>query len=127
MMTDVSKAWVWASYQSVVEDISPERSTHKQNQSPAEDRIVPFRTVKNSRSEAMGQNSTRARTKFGLAIAISIMVGAFFKLIALALFLIAVLLVVSGREPQKTQEFLVNLPGGNHIIKALARVDGWLS
>jgi Pyruvate/2-oxoacid:ferredoxin oxidoreductase gamma subunit len=127
MMTDVSKAWVWASYQGVVEDISPERSTHKQNQSPAEDRVVPFRTVKNSRSEAMGQNSTRARTKFGLAIAISIMVGAFFKLIALALFLIAVLLVVSGREPQKTQEFLANLPGGNHIIKALARVDGWLS
>ncbi len=72
-------------------------------------------------------HSTGARTKFGLAIAASILVGAFFKLIALALFLIAVLLVVSGREPQKTEEFLAGLPGGDYVIKALTRVDGWLS
>jgi hypothetical protein len=126
-MTDISKAWVWANYQGVVHDYSAAGSTHKQNQSPAEDRVVPFRTVKNSRSEAMGQNSTRARTKFGLAIASSILIGAFFKLIALALFLVAVLLVVSGMDPQKTEQYLAGLPGGDYIIRALARIDGWLS
>jgi hypothetical protein len=75
----------------------------------------------------MGQNSTGARTRFGLAIAASILIGAFFPVIALALFLIAVLLVVSDKEPQKTEDFLAGLPAGKHIIKALARVDGWLS
>jgi hypothetical protein len=125
-MTDLSKAWVWVSYQGVVQDDSSKGSTHKQSQSPAEDRVVPFRTIKN-RSEAMGQKATEARTKFGLAIAVSILIGAFFKLVALLLFLVAALLIASGREPQKTQDFLASLPGGDYVIKALARVDGWLS
>jgi hypothetical protein len=55
------------------------------------------------------------------------LVGAFFPLVALALFLIAALLMVSGKEPQKTEDFLANLPGGEYVIEALARVDGWLS
>jgi hypothetical protein len=42
-------------------------------------------------------------------------------------FLIAALLIASGKEPQKTQDFLTSLPGGDYVIKALARVDGWLS
>ncbi len=75
----------------------------------------------------MGRNLTEARTKLGLVIGSSILIGAFFKLIALAVFLIAVLLVVSGREQRKTEEFLASLPGGDYLIKALARVDGWLS
>ncbi len=74
----------------------------------------------------MGQNAPEARTKFGIVIAASILVGAFFPLIALALFLIAILLVVAGREPQKTGEILAGLPGGDYVIKALARIDGWL-
>jgi hypothetical protein len=53
-------------------------------------------------------------------------VGAFFPLIALALFLIAAPLMVSGKEPQKIKDFLANLPGGEYVIKAFARVDGWL-
>ena len=126
-MTDVSKAWVWASYQGVVQDNSAKGSTQKQSQNAAEDRVVPFRTIKNSRSEAMGQNATGARTKFGLAIAGSILIGAFFPLIALVLFLVAALLIASGKEPQKTEDFLANIPGGDYVIKALARVDGWLS
>jgi hypothetical protein len=55
------------------------------------------------------------------------MIGACFPLIALALFFIAVLLVVSGRESQKTEEFLVGLSGGEYVIKALAQVDRWLA
>ncbi len=126
-MTKLSKAWVWVNYQGVVQDRSTKGSAPTQRRGSAGDRVVPFRTIKNSRSDAMAQNSTRARMKFGLAIAASILIGAFFKLIALALFLIAVLLVVSGREPQKTEEFLAGLPGGDYLIKALARADGWLS
>jgi hypothetical protein len=124
-MADASKAWVWANYQGVVQDNCVDGST--QMKGTDEDRVVPFKAIKNSRSDAMGQNATGARTKFGLAIAASILIGAFFPLIALALFLIAVLLVVSGKEPQKTQEFLASLPGGDYVIKALARLDGWLS
>jgi hypothetical protein len=126
-MTDLSKAWVWVSYQGVVQDDSVNGSTHNRSQSPAEDRVAPFRTIKNSRSEAMGQNARGARTKFGLAIAASILIGAFFKLIALLLFLVAALLFASGKEPQKTEDFLASLPGGDYVIKALARVDRWLS
>ena len=83
-MTDVSKAWVWASYQGVVQDDGANGSTHNQSQSAADDRVVPFRTAKNSRSDAMGQNAPEARTKFGIAIAASVLVGAFFPLIAFA-------------------------------------------
>jgi hypothetical protein len=126
-MADVSKAWVWASYQGVVQDSSAKGRTSQEGLNAVADRVVPFRTIKNSRSEAMGQNATGARTKFGLAIAISVLIGAFFKLIALVLFLVAALLIASGKEPQKTEEFLASIPGGDYVIKALARVDGWLS
>jgi hypothetical protein len=126
-MADVSKAWVWASYQGVAQDSSAKGRTSQEGLNAVEDRVVPFRTIKNSRSEAMGQNATGARTKFGLAIAISVLIGAFFKLIALVLFLVAALLIASGKEPQKTEEFLASIPGGDYVIKALARVDGWLS
>jgi hypothetical protein len=124
-MTDVSKAWVWVSYQGVVQDNSANGST--QMKDAEEDRVVPFKTIQPSRSEAMGQNAPGTRTKFGIAIAISVIIGAFFKLIALVLFLVAALLIASGKEPQKTEDFLASVPGGDYVIKALTRVDGWLS
>ena len=126
-MSDVSKAWVWGSYKGVVQDDSTNGPTPISNNESAEDRVVRFRTIQNSRREAMGQKATETRTKFGLAIAGSILIGAFFPLISLALFLIAVLLIASGKEPQKTDDFLANLPGGDYALKALAQVDRWLS
>jgi hypothetical protein len=111
----------------VVQDNSTKGAAQAQVQGLAEDRVVPFRAITNFRSNAMDRDTAEARTKFGLAIAASILIGAFFKLIALALFLIAVLLIVSGKEPQKTREFLAGVPGGNYVIKALARVDEWIS
>jgi hypothetical protein len=75
----------------------------------------------------MTQKISDSRYAFGVAIAASILVGAFFPLIALALFLVAVALIASGREPKKTQELLAGLPGGGHAIKALAQVDRWLA
>jgi hypothetical protein len=126
-MREPKKAWVWASYQGVIHDERAGEPTSVPSDSPAEDRVTQFRTIKNARSEAMGQKATDTRAKFGLAIAASILVGAFFPLIALVLFLIAALLIASGKEPQKTQEFLAGLPGGEHAIKALAQVDRWLA
>ncbi len=125
-MTKLSKAWVWESYQGVVQN-SRKGTAPTQSHDAAEERVVPLRAIKNSSRDAMGRNLTEARTKLGLVIGSSILIGAFFKLIALAVFLIAVLLVVSGREQRKTEEFLASLPGGDYLIKALARVDGWLS
>ncbi len=125
-MTELSKASVWSSYQGVVQD-SRKGTAPTQSHGAAGERVVQLRAIKNSRRDAMGRNSTGARTKLGLAISISILIGAFFKFIALALFLIAILLVVSGGEPQKTGEFLAGLPGGDYLIRALARIDGWLS
>jgi hypothetical protein len=126
-MSDLSQAWVWARYRGVVSDDSTKGPTPTAVDDSAEDRVVDFRAVQNSRREAMTQKVTETRAKFGLAIAGSILIGAFFPLIALVLFLVAALLIASGKEPQKTQDFLAGLPGGDHAIKALAQVDRWLS
>jgi hypothetical protein len=126
-MSDLPQAWVWASYRGVVSDDSTKVFTPTAVDDSAEDRVVDFRTIQNSRREAMTQKVTDARAKFGLAIAGAILIGAFFPLIALALFLVAVLLIASGKEPQKTQDFLAGLPGGDYAIKALGQVDRWLS
>lgn len=126
-MSEPTKAWVWATYRGVLDDDNDQKSTSVKNDGLAKDRVVTFRTIQNSRSEAMGPNVTDTRFKFGVAIAASILIGAFFPLIALALFLVAALLIASGKEPRKTQEFLAGLPGGDYAIKALAQVDRWLS
>jgi hypothetical protein len=127
-MSELTRAWVWARYQGVILDEDDgNEAAPVNNDGPADDKVVQFRTIQNSRSEAMGQKATETRAKFGMAIAASILVGAFFPLIAFALFLVAVLLIASGKEPQKTEKLLAGLPGGGHSIKALAQVDRWLA
>jgi hypothetical protein len=120
-MTDKSKAWVWEQYQAVI----AESGSH--NSDAGEERVVRFETIRGSKESNMDQKDNEARIKFGAAIAISIVLGAFFPMIALLLFLIAILLIASGKEPKKTQDYLAGLPGGEHAIKALAQVDRWLS
>jgi hypothetical protein len=120
-MTDMSKAWVWEQYQAVVAE------TASHNSDPGEERVVRLQTIKGSKERNMDQKSNEARIKFGAAIAISIIVGAFFPMIALVLFAIAALLIASGKEPTKTTEVISNVPGGEHIAKTLNQVDRWLS
>lgn len=120
-MADTSKAWIWEQYQGVVEE------TAKHNSDSSDDRVVRFQTIKGSRVGNMDQRSNEARAKFGAAIAISIFVGAFFPTVAILLFAVAVLLVASGKEPERTTEVLGKLPVGEHIAKALNHVDRWLS
>ena len=109
-MTEISKAWVWESYQGVIQDGRDKGSVKR----PAVDPVVPFPTAKNFRSEIMGQNAAATRAKFGLGVASSVIIGAFFPLIALPVFFVAVLLVISGKEPQKTERYLAGVPGGEY-------------
>jgi len=104
-MSEPIKAWVWASYQGVIHERIEENSLPVKDDGRAEDRAVQFKTIQNSRSKAMGSNVTDARYKFGVTIAASILIGAFFPLIALGLFLVAALLIASGKEPKKNPGF----------------------
>ena len=63
------------------------------------------------------------RTKVGIAIGVSVIAGLAFHLIAVLLLVFAVFLIVWGQEPQRTEEFIAGLPGGNHLLKALAQLE----
>ncbi len=117
-MTDVSKAWVWDAYRGVV-DVDAKSSPEGRKESAD---VVRLRPV-----QGAGQKASGARTKFGAAIAVSLLVGAFFPLLSFLLLLISALLIASGREPEKTRDMLAGLPGGDYVNKALSQVDGWLS
>ncbi len=119
-MTDISKAWVWDTYRGVVDANAKSAASPEAGRGSAD--VVRLRTV-----EGAGQKASGARTKFGLAIAASVLLGAFFPILALLALLVAALLIVSGREPEKTHGVLAGLPGGDHVEKALSRVDSWLS
>jgi hypothetical protein len=119
-MSDISKAWVWNSYRGVVDAAAETAGAKAGGKDTTE--VVRLRTVSSS-----GQRASGARTKFGIAIATSVLIGAFFPMIALLLFLIAALLIVSGREPEKTKEVFAGLPGGDLVEKALGHIDAWLA
>lgn len=123
-MTDVPKAWVWDLYQGVISETNAKGAVKEK---AAEDRVVRFRTIQGSGDQAMGQNATERRAKYGLSIAVSILIGAFFPLIAVFLFLVAALLIFSGREPKRAEDLLGQVPGGDHIRKAMVKVDEYLS
>jgi hypothetical protein len=120
-MADVSKAWIWEHYQRVV--------VNRGNESTGlwGERVILAQIVEEPEEDSMDQRSNEARFKFGAAIAISVVAGAFFPMVALVLFLIAALLIASSKEPTKTAEILGNTPGGEKIAKALNHVDKWLS
>jgi Mn2+/Fe2+ NRAMP family transporter len=63
------------------------------------------------------------RTKLGISIAVSVIAGLAFHLIAVLLLAVAVFLIVWGQEPKRTEEFIGGLPGGDHLLKALAQLE----
>lgn len=67
------------------------------------------------------------RTKYGIILGVGVLAGFLFPLLALLLLVTAGLMVASGKEPQKTEEFLNGFPGGNYILKALTQIDDILS
>ncbi len=63
------------------------------------------------------------RTKLGSVIVVSVLAGMMFFWLALLLLAVGAFLIVWGQDPKRTEEFLAGLPGGPHLMKALAQVD----
>jgi Mn2+/Fe2+ NRAMP family transporter len=62
-------------------------------------------------------------TKLGIAIAVSVIAGLAFHLIAVLLLVVAAFLIIWGQQPKRTEEAVGALPFGGHLLKALAQLD----
>ena len=67
----------------------------------------------------------KARITLGLAFFVTALtvVGRAYPEIAIPLILIAVFLIVWGREPRATEAFIGAVPGGRHILRFLHQAD----
>jgi hypothetical protein len=63
------------------------------------------------------------RTKLGITVAVAVLVGLTSGLAGMLVLVLAWLLIVWGQAPERTEAFVGGLPGGNYILKALARID----
>lgn len=67
------------------------------------------------------------RTKMGIALGIAVSAGLTSFLLALLLLALAGFLIVWGKEPKRTEEFVGGLPLGNYLLKAMAQLDSIIS
>jgi hypothetical protein len=63
------------------------------------------------------------RTKLGVTLAIAVLAGLTSGLAGTLVLVLAWLLIAWGQAPQRTEAFLERVPGGNYLLKALARID----
>jgi hypothetical protein len=63
------------------------------------------------------------RTKLGVTVAIAVLAGLTSVWIAVLVLVLAALLIAWGQAPERTEAFIGGLPGGNYLLKALARID----
>ena len=63
------------------------------------------------------------RTKLGVTVAVAVLAGLTSGLAGMLVLVLAWLLIVWGQAPERTESFIGGLPGGNYILKALARID----
>ncbi|KAF0206416.1 MAG: hypothetical protein FD139_3779 [Methylocystaceae bacterium] len=63
------------------------------------------------------------RTKLGIAPGVAVLAGLTSVSLAMLLLALAGFLLVWGREPKRTEEFVGGLPFGNHLLKAMAQLD----
>jgi hypothetical protein len=124
-MGNESDAWVWSHYRGVISERDAESST--ETRSPADQRVVPLRPVPGSAREAETQKATQRRIKYGVVIGLAVLAGLFFPIIAALLIVVAGLLIASGREQKKVDDFLASVPGGSYVSKALLQLDNWLA
>jgi len=123
-MSEVSQAWVWSQYQGVVSDEKATApSSDRPSQPPREGNVEQFKPRLASAQDMLKEKVAPVRAKYGYVIAGAVLAGLFFPMIAMVLFVIAALLIFSGREPKKAQEFLDSAPGGSYIIRALNSID----
>lgn len=67
------------------------------------------------------------RTKMGIALGIAVSAGLTSILLAILLLALAGFLIVWGREPKRTEEFIGGLPLGNYLLKAMVQLDSLIS
>jgi hypothetical protein len=63
------------------------------------------------------------RAKLGIALAIAVLAGLTSGLAGMLVLVLAWLLIVWGQAPERTESFIGGLPGGNSLLRALARID----
>jgi hypothetical protein len=70
----------------------------------------------------------RKTITLGIALAVAVL-AAFVSAawIAVLLLLLSAFLIAWGLEPKRTEAFVGRLPGGNYVLKALAKLDLMLS
>jgi hypothetical protein len=54
---------------------------------------------------------------------VAVLAGLTSVLLAVLLLALAGFLIVWGKEPSRTEEFVGGLPFGNHLLKAMAQLD----
>ena len=67
------------------------------------------------------------RTKMGIALGVAVLAGLTSVWLSVLLLALAGFLVLWGREPKRTEEFVGGLPFGHHLLKAMAHLDGIIS
>ncbi|RTL80202.1 MAG: hypothetical protein EKK29_19870 [Hyphomicrobiales bacterium] len=104
-MTDTSKAWVWSQYCAVVPD----------DEATAKPLPLFGRGAPEDKSPTTGD-----RTKRGLILAGAMIIGLFFPKIAFLLLVLSALMILSGLEPKRFEDFMETVPGGGVVLKILA-------
>jgi hypothetical protein len=63
------------------------------------------------------------RTKLGFAVGVAALAGLTSGLDGMLVLVLAWLLIAWGQAPERTETFVGGLPGGNYLLKAMARID----
>lgn len=105
-MTDTPKAWVWSQYRAIVPDDAASANP------------LPL--------FGGGSGQSGSRTRRGAVLAAAMVVGLFFPKIAFLLLVIAVLMIFSGLEPKRFDDFMEAVPGGAIIQKIVDVADSLL-
>ena len=80
-------------------------------------------TVLEFRDNWEGIMTLNKRTKLGVTVAVAVLAGLTSGLTGMLVLVVAWLLIVWGQAPERTESFVGGLPGGNYLLKALARID----
>jgi hypothetical protein len=109
-MTETSKAWVWSQYRGVVDDTA---------------QATPLPLFGNS---ATGDNPSTSskRIKWGASLAVAMLIGLLFPKTAFVLLIFAGLLVLSGMDQKRFEDFCNQIPGGSIVLKIFALSDAIL-
>jgi hypothetical protein len=107
-MTETSKAWVWSQYRAVVTEDNADAS--------------PLPLFGNSPAGGVPSTSSK-RIKWGASLAGAMLVGLLFPKLAFLLLIFAGLLVLSGMDPKRFEDFCNQVPGGSIVLKILDLSD----